>query len=117
MTRILAIAGAALVAISFEWGHLAASVLAAAVGAAALAMSGLRRSRELAIASYSWLGVVLLEAFAFDSPEFYGDGVDATTSGGLAATAAAAGLLGGAEMSGEGRREISLSCRGISGQP
>ena len=94
----------ALVAFSFEWGHVAASVLAAAVGAAALAAAGLRRSLELAVASYTWLVVVLIEAFAFDSPEFSHPSFDATsshfgeatTSGGWSVLAAAAGLLGGA---------------------
>ena len=84
----------ALVAISFEWGHVAATALAAAVGAAVLAAAGLRRSDELAVASYSWLGIVLVEAFAFDAPEFY-DSAGDVTSGGWSAIFAAAGLLGG----------------------
>jgi uncharacterized membrane protein len=85
----------ALVAMSFESGHVAASALAAAVGAAALASAGLRRSAELATASYAWLLVVLFEAFAFDAPEFYDDLLE-TSTGGWSALAAAAALLAGA---------------------
>ncbi len=85
----------ALVAMSFEWGHIGASALAAAVGAAILASAGLRRSPELTVAAYAWMLVVLLEAFAFDAPEFY----DETSRGGWSVLAAAGGLLAGAYAS------------------
>jgi uncharacterized membrane protein len=53
-------------ALSFDRGHFAATVLAAIVGASALAASAVRRSEPLVAASYAWLAVVLLEPFAFD---------------------------------------------------
>jgi len=85
----------ALVSQSFEWGHVAATALAAAVGAVILASAGVLRSDGLAAAAYLWLGVVLVVALGYDLPEFYVDATE-TSSGGWAALAAAAGLLGGA---------------------
>ena len=93
----------AFVAASFESGHVAASVLAAIVGAFVLAAAGMRRAVELAVASFTWLAVVLLEAFAFDVPEFTRTSFEATSTGfgetstgGWSVLAAAAGMLGGA---------------------
>jgi uncharacterized membrane protein len=87
---VLATLGAAfaLVSISFDAGHIAATALAAAVGATILAIAGQRGSEWLAFAAYYWLGAVVVEAVAFDVPDVSG--------GGWSALAAAAGLLGGA---------------------
>jgi hypothetical protein len=90
----------ALVTASFQWGHVATSVLAATVGAAWLAVAGRRQSLELAIASYAWLAVVLIEAFAFDLDEFYEESeelyeVAGLSEGGWSVLAASAGLLAG----------------------
>jgi uncharacterized membrane protein len=93
----------AFVAASFESGHVAASVAAAIVGALVLAAAGMRRSGELAGAAFTWLAVVLVEAFAFDVPELSrlsfeatSTGLGETSPGGWSVLAAAAGLLGGA---------------------
>ena len=80
--------------LSFDTGHFAATVLAAAVGAVALSASGILRSERLIVAAYAWLGVVLVEPFLFDISGGY-EG-DETTWGGASVIAAAAGLLAGA---------------------
>jgi uncharacterized membrane protein len=85
----------ALVSISFEWGHIAASALAAVVGAVVLGVAGRLRSNRLAAAAYAWLGVVLVVVLSFDMPEFYDD-TTALSPGGWSAIATAAALLGGA---------------------
>ncbi len=84
----------ALVSVSFEKGHMAATTLAAAVGAVVLAVAALRRSPVLAGASYAWLGIVLAEPFAFDVTGGY-DGGSKSFWGGLSIVAASAGLLAG----------------------
>jgi hypothetical protein len=85
----------ALTAASFQWGHVAASALAAIVGAVVLGVAGRRQSLRLAVASYVWLAVVLLEALAFDVDAFYDDDM-LLSDGGWSVASAAAGLLGGA---------------------
>jgi len=85
----------ALTAASFQWGHVAASTVAAAAGALVLSAAARRRSFWLAVASYAWLAVVLVESFAFDVAEFYDDGTF-LSAGGWSVAAAAAGLLAGA---------------------
>ena len=82
------------VSISWEWGHVAATGVAAAVGAAILGAAGRRHSDELAAAAYGWLGVVLVEALVFDVGEF-ADELNRSV-GGWSVIVAAAGLLGGA---------------------
>ena len=62
-----------LVSLSFEAGHVAASFLAAAVGSLLLAAAARIRSTALAVASYAWLGVVLVEAGVFDGARFVDD--------------------------------------------
>jgi uncharacterized membrane protein len=84
-----------LVSISFEAGHIVASVLAAVVGALFLAAAAGLRSTPLAVASYAWLAVVLVESLAFDADTFTDDATDAS-SGGWSVLAASAGLLLGA---------------------
>ncbi len=68
-----------------------------------LAAAGMRRAVELAVAAFTWLGVVLVEAFAFDVPELSRTSFEAsstgfgeTSPGGWSVLAAAAGILGGA---------------------
>jgi uncharacterized membrane protein len=92
----LAAASAAflLVAVSFDWGHVGASLLAAVVGASLLAVAARRRASNLAIASYVWLGAVLLEAIV-DLGLLY-DSDTSRSLGGWSLLAAAAGLLIGA---------------------
>jgi uncharacterized membrane protein len=99
----LAVAGAALATLAvafllvsqwFEWGHVAASAVAAAVGAALLAAAGRLRSDRLLGAGLVWLAVVLVEAWAFDAPEL--EARDGGSIGGWSILAAAAGILGGA---------------------
>jgi uncharacterized membrane protein len=82
------------VSFDFEVGHIAASCLAAAVGALLLATAARIRSTASAVASYAWLSVVLVESF-FDAAEFLDDATDAST-GGWSVLAASAGLLLGA---------------------
>ncbi len=98
----LALAGAALgtlaaafalVATSFDIGHVAASALAALIGALLLGYGGRVGSDGVVAASLTWLGAVLAEALMFDSSTF-GDG-DVGAIGGWSVIAAAAGLLGG----------------------
>ena len=84
----------ALVSVSFEKGHMAGTTLAAVAGALALAFAAIRRSPNLVVASYAWLGIVLLEPFAFDVAGGY-DGGSKSFWGGLSIVAASAGLLGG----------------------
>ena len=83
------------VSLSFEWGHVASSALAAVVGAVLLAVAGALRTDGLAVAAYLWLGSALVAALGYDVPEFYDD-VTETSIGGWSAIAAAAGLLAGA---------------------
>jgi len=86
-----------LVSISFEWGHVAASVVAAAVGAGFLGAAGRLRSDALAVASFVWLGVVLIEAwYEGDRFEVEVGTTDWTSNGGWSVIAASAGILGGA---------------------
>ena len=82
-----------LTGISFETGHVLASGIAAAAGAAGLAVAARRRSTGLIVASLVALLVVLGES-AFDASELMGD--DDRSVGGLSMLAAAAGLLAGA---------------------
>jgi len=88
-------AALALVSISFRPGHLAATILAAAVGAAVTAFSARRGSLELVAASLAWLAGVYLVALAFDVPEFMVEAVH-RSYGGWALIGAAAGVLAGA---------------------
>ncbi len=83
----------ALVAASFDIGHVAASTLAALVGALLLGYGGRAGSDGIVAASLVWLGAVLTEALVFDSSAF-GDS-DVGAIGGWSVIAAAAGLLGG----------------------
>ena len=83
------------VSVSFEWGHVLASVVAAAAGASFLAVAGRRRASNLAAASYAWLAVVLVEVLAFDVGEF-SDVANDLSRGGWSVLAASAGVLGGA---------------------
>ena len=78
----------ALVSASFAAGHIAASFLAAAVGAVILGVAGRLRSDRLAFAAYCWLGVVLAESALFDLPD--------VSHGGWSVIAAGSGLLVGA---------------------
>ena len=55
---------------SFRPGHLAATIVAAAVGVAAVAISSRRSSVELVAASLAWVGGVFAIATGFDVPEF-----------------------------------------------
>jgi uncharacterized membrane protein len=75
--------------VSWEWGHVAASLVAATVGAVILAAAGRLRSDPLAAAAYVWLGIVMAEALLFDVRTFG----DETSIGGWSVIAAAAGLL------------------------
>jgi len=84
----------ALVSISYEWGHIASTVLAAAVGAVILGLAGALRSDGLAASAYAWLGVALVVALAYDSAEFYEDATGLSTGGWAVAASAAAILVG-----------------------
>jgi uncharacterized membrane protein len=109
-------AGFALVSITFEWGHVAATVIAALVGATFLGLAGRLRSDGLAVASLLWLGVVLAEAAGFDASTFEDGAVDTTSIGGWSIIAASAGLVGGAyalRLSQPERRVLDVVC-GIS---
>ena len=81
-----------LVAHSFRPGHLAATIVAAAVGAAAVALSARRGSVELVTASLAWVGGVFAIASGFDVPEFAVDAIH-RSYGGWALIAASAGVL------------------------
>jgi hypothetical protein len=84
----------ALVAASFDVGHVAASALVAVVGALLLGYGARSRSDGVVAVSLVWLGAVLTEALAFDS-SILGDS-DVGAIGGWSVIAAAAGLVGGA---------------------
>jgi uncharacterized membrane protein len=80
----------ALVAGSFEWGHVAANALAATVGAVLAAAGARLRSDSLVAASSTWLALVLLESVAFDLSELdAGNG----SRGGWSVLASSAGIL------------------------
>ncbi len=79
---------------SFDAGHVAASALAAAVGAVLLANAGRTGSDASAVVSFTWLVVVLAEAFAFDT-SVLGES-DVGSYGGWSLVAAATGLVIGA---------------------
>ena len=85
----------ALVSASYEWGHVLAASLAAVVGAVLLGVAGRIRSDGLAVAAYSWLGIVLVVALTYELGHFYDDETGLST-GGWAVLAAGAGVLGGA---------------------
>ena len=82
------------IAHSFRSGHLAATIVAATVGASAVAISARRGSVELVAASLAWVGGVFVIAAGFDVPEFWVDGID-RSYGGWALIAASAGVLAG----------------------
>ena len=82
------------IAHSFRSGHLSATIVAAAVGAVAVAISARRGSVELVAASLAWVGGVFLIAAGFDVPEFWVDAID-RSYGGWALIAASAGVLAG----------------------
>ena len=84
----------ALVAADFFVGHVAASELAALVGALLLAYGGRSRSDGVVAVALVWLGVVLTEALAFDSSILGTSDVGAI--GGWSVISAAAALVGGA---------------------
>ncbi len=77
---------------SFRPGHLAATIVAAAVGVAAVAISSRRSSVELVAASLAWVGGVFAIATGFDVPEFAVDEIN-RSYGGWALIAASAGVL------------------------
>ncbi len=81
-----------LTGIDFEAGHIAATAIASAAGAAALAIAARRRSTGLIVASLVALLVVLGESI-YDVDELAGDGD--RSIGGWSMILAAAGLLGG----------------------
>jgi Predicted membrane protein (DUF2339) len=102
LREALVIAGAALATIasaflllwlSFEWGHIASSALAAAIGAALLGVAGARRSDRVVVAAFVWLAIVGVEALAYDGPTF--DDVDDGSTGGWSILAASAALTAG----------------------
>ena len=106
----------ALVAVSFEWGHVAASAIAALVGAVFLGVAGRLRSDGLAVAALVWLGVVLVESAGFDASTFEDGAVETTSVGGWSVLAASAGLIGGSyalRLSQAERRAFDIVC-GIS---
>jgi hypothetical protein len=82
----------ALVAASFDTGHVVATALAAALGALLLVYAARVESDPAVAASLTWLGVVLAEALAFDS-ELLGEGE--VGPGGWSVLAAAAGVVAG----------------------
>ena len=84
----------AFVSISFRPGHLAATIVASAVGAIVPAVAARRGSACLVAAGVAWLSGVLIIAAAFDVPEFANEAVN-RSYGGWALIAAAAGLLAG----------------------
>jgi len=85
----------ALVSVSYEWGHVAATSLAALVGGVLLGVAGRRRRDGLAVAAHAWLAATLVVAFAFDAREFYDDVTELST-GGWSILATGAATLGGA---------------------
>jgi len=82
----------ALLSLSFEWGHVASSALAAAAGATILGVAGLLRSDWLAMSAFVWLSIVLAEALAYDGPTFE---VGDASTGGWSIVAASAGITAG----------------------
>lgn len=103
----------ALVAASFEWGHVGASIVAALVGATFLGVAGRLHSDGLAAASLLWLGVVLVEALAFDVFAFDEGEFAVTSIGGWSVLGASAGMLGGAyalRVSQPTRRVLDVVC-------
>ena len=80
------------IAHSFRPGHLSATIVAAAVGASATALSARRGSVELVAASLAWVGGVFAIASGFDVPEFAVDSIH-RSYGGWALIAASAGVL------------------------
>ena len=83
------------VSVSWTWGHVVASLVAAAVGAGFLAAAGRRGSDPLAAAAYTWVGIVLAEALLFDVGTFSAAEPATTSTGGWSVLAASAGLLAG----------------------
>jgi hypothetical protein len=83
----------ALIAASYETGHVAASVVAAAVGAVLLGFAGRFRSDGAVVVSYAWLALVLAEALGFDSSVL--EESDIGARGGWSVLAAAAALVAG----------------------
>ena len=81
-----------LTAYSFRTGHLAATIVAATVGAVAVAISSRRGSVELVAASLAWVGGVFAIATGFDVPEFAVEEIH-RSYGGWALIAASAGVL------------------------
>ena len=77
---------------SFRPGHLAATIVAATVGALAVAIASRRGSVELVAASLAWVGGVFAIATGFDVPEFAVEAVH-RSYGGWALIAASAGVL------------------------
>jgi uncharacterized membrane protein len=84
----------ALVSASWDWGHVAATEVAALAGAAVLVLAGALRRDGLALAGFVWLGGALGVAFAFDVPEFWVDETE-TSIGGWSLIVTSAALLGG----------------------
>ena len=84
----VAAAGLALVALDFDFGHVALTGLAAAVAAAGTAVAALRRSAELATAAFIASFAVVTKALAFDALE-----LEPESLGGWSLLLAAAGLL------------------------
>jgi uncharacterized membrane protein len=82
----------ALLSLSFEWGHVASSSVAAAVGAAILGVAGRLGSDWLAMSAFVWLSIVLAEALAYDGPTFE---VGEDSTGGWSIVAASAGITAG----------------------
>jgi uncharacterized membrane protein len=88
------LAGAfALVAASFDHGHVAASVLGAVVGAVLLGRSARGQADAGVVVALAWLAAVLGEALAFDSSFFEESELGAV--GGWSPIVAAAGLVAG----------------------
>ena len=81
-----------LTAHSFRTGHLAATIVAATVGAVAVAISSRRGSVGLVAASLAWVGGVFAIATGFDVPEFAVEEIH-RSYGGWALIAASAGVL------------------------
>ena len=100
----------ALVAVNYEWGHIAAGAAAAVVGATLAGAAGRLGSDWLAIASFVWLGLVLAKALAYDGETFE---IGNESTGGWSILAASAGLLAGSyalRILQPERRELDLLC-------
>ena len=87
-------AALALVSVSFQEGHVAATILAATVGVAVTAAASRRVSVGLVAASFAWLSGVFVVAATFDVDEF-GTGFSDRSYGGWALIAASFGALAG----------------------